>query len=129
MHAASKWEIVHLYVKLFLCLNTMVWRHKLCGCKSLHIFGHSIAWSWIVSPTPLLPCPMKCYHFTSDRKLNGCRVSLDTVMMRKHSAVLGIELYSLRLQPATLLCFLVYLLMMYPLHGLCCIKWRDDDEW
>lgn len=27
MHTDSKWEMGHLYVKLLLCLKTMVWRH------------------------------------------------------------------------------------------------------
>ena len=52
-------------------------------CKSLHIFGHSISCRPIVSHTLQLFCPRKCQLVTLARKLDGCRVVLDRVVMKE----------------------------------------------
>jgi hypothetical protein len=88
MHTDSKWESDSLYLTLLLCLSTMLWKH-LDVCKSLYVLGHCISCRPIVSSTFQLFCPRDCHHFTLARKLNGCRVGLDRVVLKEHPGCAG----------------------------------------
>jgi len=63
-----------------------------CGYKSLHILGHSISCRPVFIGTLQLFCPRECQHVTLARKLNGCRVILERVVMKERPAVLGMQL-------------------------------------
>jgi len=91
MHTDSEWDIG-------ICKIAPVFKYQAveafrwCGCKSLHILGHSISCRPIVSHTLHLFCPRECQHVTLARKLDGCRVVLDRVVMKERLAVLGMQL-------------------------------------
>jgi len=60
----------------------------------LHILGHSLSCRPIVSHTLQLFSPRECQLVTLARKMDGCRVVLERVVMKECHVMLEMQLWS-----------------------------------